>query len=124
VPIVTGRVDPDLLDRLAAKLAGKNTDDLDGESIRSLVLTNAVSLLSGPGRLASILRTGNLTGAAASISLPLDLGTSTETIPPHHHHAQPRRQPDLPQPQPTRTRRRLSAAVAALVYSCGEGRRS
>jgi hypothetical protein len=83
VPIVTGRVDPDLLDRLAAKLAGTDPDDLDRESVRSLILSNAVSLLSGPGRLASILRTGNLTGAAASISLPLDLGTSTDTIPPH-----------------------------------------
>jgi hypothetical protein len=83
VPIVTGRVDPDLLDRLAAKLAGKDADDLDRDAIGSLILSNAVSLLSGPGRLASILRTGNLTGAAASISLPLDLGTSTETIPPH-----------------------------------------
>jgi hypothetical protein len=83
VPIVTGRVDPDLLDRLAAKLAGTDRDDLDRESISSLILTSAVSLLSGPGRLASILRTGNLTGAAASISLPLDLGTSTDTIPPH-----------------------------------------
>ena len=43
----------------------------------------AIKLLSGPGGLASLLRTGTLTGPAASISLPLDLGTPTEVIPPH-----------------------------------------
>jgi hypothetical protein len=50
VPIVSGRVDQDLLDRLAAKLAGTDRDDLDRESISSLILANAVALLSGPGR--------------------------------------------------------------------------
>jgi hypothetical protein len=50
VPIVTGRVDQDLLDQLAAKLAGTDRDDRDRESISSLILANAVALLSGPGR--------------------------------------------------------------------------
>jgi hypothetical protein len=83
VPIVTGRVDQDLLDRLAAKLAGTDRDDLDRESISSLILANAVALLSGPGQVASLLRTGHLAGPAATISLPLDLGAAADTIPPH-----------------------------------------
>src|SRR6185437_15558724 len=53
------------------------------ERVRDLIAANAVALLSGPGRLASILRTGILDGAAGSVSLPLDLGKPTETIPPH-----------------------------------------
>jgi hypothetical protein len=50
---------------------------------RELFLRNATALLSGPGGLASRLRTGALTGPAASISLPLDVGAATDTIPPH-----------------------------------------
>ena len=67
-PVVTGTVDHDVLDRLAD---------------REQTLATAVALLSGPGRLASVLRTGTLPGPAASISLPLDLGKPTEVIPPH-----------------------------------------
>jgi HNH endonuclease len=51
--------------------------------VRDLILRGAVALLSGPGGLASRLRTGTLTGPAGSISLPLDVGTATDTIPPH-----------------------------------------
>jgi hypothetical protein len=79
-PIVTGRLDPDLLDELTVKLA---TTSPDRASISDLITSSAVRLLSGPGRLASLLRTGTLSGPAASISLPLDTGTSTETIPAH-----------------------------------------
>ena len=50
---------------------------------RELILRTAIALLSGPAGLASRLRTGRLTGPAASISLPLDVGAATETIPPH-----------------------------------------
>ncbi len=96
-PIVTGRVDHDLLARLAAQLAPQAAPGaasqgapqltgpgaLDWAAARELILANAVALLSGPDGLASWLRTGTLTGAAASISLPLDVGTVTDTIPPH-----------------------------------------
>ncbi len=46
-------------------------------------MANAIALLSGPDGLASYLRTGQLSGPAASVSLPLDVGRSTDTIPPH-----------------------------------------
>ncbi len=98
VPIVTGHVDHELLDRLAATLLGHastpGTGSPDGPGsaaaarlaagyARELILRNAAALLSGPAGLASRLRTTRLTGPAASISLPLDCGTATDTIPPH-----------------------------------------
>ncbi|HET7014184.1 MAG TPA: DUF222 domain-containing protein [Streptosporangiaceae bacterium] len=86
VPIVTGRVDQDLLDQLTAKLASTTTGGgqaPDRGSIGDLILANAVALLSGPGQLASLLRTGHLGGPAATVSLPLDLGTASDTIPAH-----------------------------------------
>ena len=84
VPIVTGRVDQDLLGQLAAKLMGTKDGAVpDRDSICGLILANAIALLSGPGQVASLLRTGTLAGPAATISLPLDLGTSSDTIPPH-----------------------------------------
>ena len=96
VPVVTGRVDHDLLDKLAARLVGRtpwsersafdpaaNGNGADREKVKDLILANAVALLSGPGGLASVLRTGALPRPAAGISLPLDVGTATDTIPPH-----------------------------------------
>jgi hypothetical protein len=84
VPIVTGRVDQDLLDRLAAELTGTLGGPApDRDSVCGLILANAIALLSGPGQVASLLRTGTLAGPAATISLPLDLGTSSDTIPPY-----------------------------------------
>ena len=50
---------------------------------RELILRQAIALLSGPSGLAARLRTGTLTGPAASVSLPLDIGTATDTIPAH-----------------------------------------
>jgi hypothetical protein len=79
-PIVTGRLDPDLLDQLTARLTAASPGRA---AVRDLIAANAVALLSGPGRLASLLRIGTLPGPAASISLPLDTGTSTSTIPAH-----------------------------------------
>lgn len=93
VPVVSGHVDHELLNKLAGALleqtAGEPTRQhgkaarLSADFARNLILNNAIALLSGPAGLASRLRTGILTGPAASISLPLDLGTATETIPPH-----------------------------------------
>jgi hypothetical protein len=91
MPIVTGRVDHDLLGKLTATLhrhwATPPRHDGPGDNlsddIRDLLLANAIALLSGPDGVASLLRTGTLPPPAASISLPLDLGISSETI-PHH----------------------------------------
>jgi len=87
VPVVTGRVDHDLLDKLTAQLTSRTPwsqrPAYDPGVVRDLILANAVALLSGPGGLASVLRTGTLPKPAASVSLPLDVGTATDTIPPH-----------------------------------------
>jgi len=128
IPVVTGRVDPDVLDRLAAMLlhdtfAGPaqpgNSDipaafapatpdrpcatadafapgtpgqpgDADatrrarGErAARRMVVKAAADLLSGPGGLASYLRTRLTPDTVASVSLPLDVGAATEAIPVH-----------------------------------------
>ena len=106
VPVVTGRVDPGVLDRLAtALLHGASPDqprpggqpatsDQPGDTgaagqaraeraARRLILKAAADLLSGPGGLASYLRTRLAPGTVASVSLPLDVGALTETIPVH-----------------------------------------
>jgi hypothetical protein len=101
VPVVTGRVDPDVLDRLAAALlhatpnqpvsATAATPDQPGDATRAraeraarqMILAAAADLLSGPAGLAAYLRTRLLPGTAASVSLPLDIGTATDTIPVH-----------------------------------------
>jgi len=96
VPVVTGHVDQELLDRLAATVLGPHADrmadpartatpptaGLAGRAARELVLARALALLSGPSGLAAYLRGAALRGPAASISLPLDVGAATETIPP------------------------------------------
>jgi diadenosine tetraphosphatase ApaH/serine/threonine PP2A family protein phosphatase len=87
VPVVVGHLDHDLLTQLAARLrrepgACRDSEQATGrERVRDLITANAAALLSGPGGLASWLRTRTLDGAAASVSLPLDTGTPTETIP-------------------------------------------
>jgi hypothetical protein len=93
VPVVSGRVDPDVLDQLAARLlsrgsAGQTTRPTSGtpdarQTARDLVLADAVRLLSGPGGLAAALRAGMSFPSAAAASLPLDIGRATDTIPAH-----------------------------------------
>ncbi len=106
IPVVTGHLDHDLLDKLAALLTrpvtgpgsgtpgtsgcdhcgtgyGPATQDQVYDQVRDLIIANAVVLLSGKHGLASFLRTGTLARPATSVSLPLDVGTSTDTIPPH-----------------------------------------
>jgi hypothetical protein len=103
VPVVTGHVDPDVLDRLAAALltgkpaqpgaprdaaARRERAEADRQAraacaARQVVIKAAADLLSGPGGLASWLRTRLAPGIAASVSLPLDVGAVTETIPVH-----------------------------------------
>jgi hypothetical protein len=112
VPVVTGHVDPEILDRLAAALSRPPTSTTAQPGVvgqpsateqpgaaangvevarraraeraaRQMVLAAAADLLSGPTGLAAYLRTGVLGGLAASVSLPLDVGASVETIPVH-----------------------------------------
>lgn len=96
VPVVTGRVDHDLLSKLTAQLTGRapwserpafdpasDCTGQDRDKVRDLILANAVALLSGPDALASVLRTGALPPPAAGVSLPLDVGTAADTTPPH-----------------------------------------
>jgi hypothetical protein len=94
VPIVTGALDHDLLERLTEAVTGQRhgvepasagtaTVILNADSVRDLIIANAAALFSGPRGLASWLRRRELSGAAGSVSLPLDTGTSTETIPAH-----------------------------------------
>jgi len=104
VPVVTGDVDPGALDdlvRLCLQLSGHGahcaaqpTPDPAGpsagaeqlsamsrEAVRQAIIGKAADLLSGPGGLASFLRTSQLGARLAGPSLPLDIGYST-TIPP------------------------------------------
>ena len=107
VPVVTGRVDPGVLDRLAAALlhgiltqpgiggqpaspdqpggtdAGAARRARAERAARRMILAAAADLLSGPGGLASYLRTRLAPGTVASVSLPLDVGAVTDTIPVH-----------------------------------------
>jgi Domain of unknown function (DUF222) len=94
VPIVTGFLDHELLDKLIAAVTGpfKSADlaadgtpkvSLNADSVRDLFIANAAALFTGPRGLASWLRRRELDGIAGSVSLPLDTGQPTETIPPH-----------------------------------------
>jgi hypothetical protein len=112
-PILTGRLDHDLLGSLAARLTrpggpwaqtgpapagsgcgrpGCGTSGAAGDpdpgglgraAARELIARHAVALLSGPTGLAAWLRTGTLPPPAATISLPLDIGAVTDLIPAH-----------------------------------------
>ena len=107
-PIVTGTPDPGVLDQLAALLprgsgsgsavTGSGTAGGTGRgaamtisAVRQLAIGHAARLLSGPGGLASWLRTSQLDGYAASVSLPLDIGATSDTIPVHLRRAITRR---------------------------------
>ena len=104
VPVVSGHVDPAVLDQLTAALfrhdpALLGPDTVPGgegtprspygprspkaAAVRRVMLRHAADLLSGPAGLAAFLRTGLLDGAAGTVSLPLDVGQATKTIPDH-----------------------------------------
>jgi Domain of unknown function (DUF222)/HNH endonuclease len=53
------------------------------QRLRDTLLEMSISLLSGPGGLASCLRATSLGAPYASLSQPLDIGRSTRTVPPH-----------------------------------------
>jgi hypothetical protein len=106
-PVVTGDVDPGVLDdlvRLCVQLdriehgtgpaagdaggdaAAREATDIEPEgspsreALRKAIIGKAIDLLSGPGGLASFLRTQQLGARLAGPSLPLDIGFS-KTIP-------------------------------------------
>ena len=98
VPVVSGHVDPAVLDQLTAALLRHDPAPLGQDpapqspygprspkaaAVRRVILRHAADLLSGPAGLAAFLRTGLLDSAAGSISLPLDVGRATKTIPDH-----------------------------------------
>jgi Domain of unknown function (DUF222) len=102
-PVVTGDVDPGALDDLVAlclQLAGhgqhcapapaspggipsglEQLSVLSREALQQAIVGKVADVLSGPGGLASFLRTEQLGARLAGPSLPLDIGYSS-TIPP------------------------------------------
>ncbi len=80
VPLVTGSVDEEAVQVvLPSPYAGNS--GMAGRAARQLAIAEAARVLSGPGGLASWLRTRQ-DGVAGSVSLPLDIGKATETVPP------------------------------------------
>ena len=103
VPVITGHLNNQLLTELTAELlrsqpgyraggrspAGDSADPASGRwlraerAVRRLIVARAADLMSGPGGLASYLRTRLPDDLIASVSLPLDIGAVTDTIPVH-----------------------------------------
>jgi hypothetical protein len=118
IPVVTGHVDPGVLDRLvalcvelgghshgrcqpvrAAEPGAPESERAESEAaesggvtaqaremLRRAIIGAAVDLVSGPGGLASVLRTGQLGARLGGPSIPLDVGYS-DTIPAGIRHA-------------------------------------
>jgi len=91
IPVVTGEVDTSVLDRMvrlcveldrldhaAADEEAAPGPDAAREALQQAIIGQAVDLLSGPGGLASFLRTRQLDGRLAGPSLPLDVGHSAD----------------------------------------------
>jgi hypothetical protein len=105
---------------------------------RQIIAARAADLLSGPGGLASYLRTRFPDDLIASVSLPLDVGAATDTIPVHLRRAvairdrhcrfpgcdQPPAVPGPPHRPPLRRRPDLPDRVAAVVRVPPPGRRA
>jgi len=111
-PVVTGDINPGVLDDLVAlclQLAGHGPhcapqpqpqqpgpgsppaglavlSGMSREAVRQAIIGKAADLLSGPGGLASFLRTRQLGARLAGPSLPLDIGYA-QTIPAGIRHA-------------------------------------
>lgn len=83
IPVVTGDVDPSVLDdllSLSVKLADRHLTPQARGMIEHALIGKAIDLVSGPGGLASFLRRQLLGVRLAGPSLPLDVGRS-EDIP-------------------------------------------
>ena len=98
IPVVSGDIDPELLSEMTAEfLSGQEFShppnaghpeladraDRAARAVGQMLVRDAAALLSGPGGLASSLRTGLLFGTAATPSLLLDIGTASDSIPTH-----------------------------------------
>jgi Domain of unknown function (DUF222) len=92
VPVVSGQVNPGALEQLtdrylAARASAANPPDTINpatrQRVKATLLRWAIEALSGPGGLASHLRTSMLGGGLANRSLPLDVGQASESIPAH-----------------------------------------
>jgi len=83
-PVVTGHIDPGVLDELVGlcvQLAGTHAGPLTAratEMIEHAIIGKAIDLVSGPGGLAAFLRRGLLDARLAGPSLPLDVGRGTD----------------------------------------------
>jgi hypothetical protein len=85
VPVVTGTVDPDVIDEmidLARSADRADTTPRARQAVRHAIARLAVDLVSGPAGLASILRQNLLPRPWNTPSLPLDIGYS-RSIPGH-----------------------------------------
>ena len=80
VPFVTGNVNEEGVQAVMPGLHS-GASGLAARAARQLTIAEATRVLSGPGGLASWLRTRQ-DGVAGSVSLPLDIGKATETVPP------------------------------------------
>ena len=84
IPVVTGHPDPDVIGKIitiiaAAGAGGAGGNELAaraGGALRQSVARLAIDFVSGPGGIASALRTGLLPRPYSSASLPLDIGWS------------------------------------------------
>jgi hypothetical protein len=87
LPVVSGRVDPDILDQLARQMRTATAEaerrQLSEQTVRQMLVRQAADLLSGPTGLAAFLRNGVSDRLVASVSLPLDVGAAVEIIPAH-----------------------------------------
>ncbi len=88
---VTGRRSGTITDCEPTGPGSERNEQLTISAVRQLAIGHAARLLSGPGGLASWLRTSQLHGHAATVSLPLDIGATTDTIPVHLRRAVARR---------------------------------
>ncbi len=77
-PVVTGHLDWAALDAAAPA---------DPPRLRANLLRAAIDVLSGPGGLASYLRSSLLGRPFTGLSQPLDIGHATRVVPPHLHRA-------------------------------------
>jgi Domain of unknown function (DUF222) len=86
VPVVTGHADLTIIDKIIALAAAtpdpSRLSPAARQAHRHAIARLATDFVSGPGGLASALRTGLLDPPYRSPSLPLDIGTAT-SIPAH-----------------------------------------
>ena len=85
VPVVTGHADMTVIDKLITLASAARDDALSPQARqahRYAIARLAIDFVSGPGGLASALRTGLLEHPYSTRSLPLDIGFS-DSIPGH-----------------------------------------